>query len=99
TIFSRDWSSDVCSSDLWVNKYIIVNLFHLLEKVFSSYGVIIILIVFIIKLFLLPLTYKSYVGMAKMRVIKPEIDELKEKYGDDRSEERREGKERRCRRA
>src|SRR5690606_8479138 len=83
TIFSRDWSSDVCSSDLWVNKYIIVNLFHLLEKVFSSYGVIIILIVFIIKLFLLPLTYKSYVGMAKMRVIKPAIDELKEKYGDD----------------
>jgi YidC/Oxa1 family membrane protein insertase len=67
----------------WVNKYIIVNLFHLLENFFSNYGVIIILIVFIIKLFLLPLTYKSYIGMAKMRVIKPEIDELKEKYGDD----------------
>lgn len=67
----------------WVNKYIIVNLFHFLEKFFSNYGVIIILIVFIIKLFLLPLTYKSYIGMAKMRVIKPEIDELKEKYGDD----------------
>lgn len=67
----------------WVNKYIIVNLFHLLEKAFSNYGVIIILIVFIIKLFLLPLTYKSYIGMGKMRVIKPEIDELKEKYADD----------------
>jgi YidC/Oxa1 family membrane protein insertase len=69
----------------WVNKYIIVNLFHFLEKFFSNYGVIIILIVFIIKLFLLPLTYKSYIGMAKMRVIKPEIDELKEKYADDPS--------------
>src|SRR5690554_6640243 len=67
----------------WVNKYIIVNLFHFLENFFSNYGVIIILIVFIIKLFLLPLTYKSYIGMAKMRVIKPEIDELKEKYADD----------------
>lgn len=67
----------------WVNKYIIVNLFHFLEKFFDNYGVIIILIVFIIKLFLLPLTYKSYMGMAKMRVIKPEIDELKEKYGED----------------
>lgn len=67
----------------WVNKYIIVNLFHFLEDYFDNYGVIIILIVFIIKLFLLPLTYKSYIGMAKMRVIKPEIDELKEKYGDD----------------
>ncbi|GEO22456.1 membrane protein insertase YidC [Cyclobacterium qasimii] len=69
----------------WVNKYIIVNLFHWLENFFSNYGVIIILIVFIIKLFLLPLTYKSYIGMAKMRVIKPEIDELKEKYGEDQT--------------
>lgn len=69
----------------WVNKYIIVNLFHWLEDFFDNYGVIIILIVFIIKLFLLPLTYKSYIGMAKMRVIKPEIDELKEKYGDDQT--------------
>ncbi|MHA7129978.1 membrane protein insertase YidC [Algoriphagus namhaensis] len=67
----------------WVNKYIIVNLFAFLEKFFSNYGVIIILIVLIIKLALFPLTYKSYIGMAKMRVIKPEIDELKEKYGDD----------------
>jgi YidC/Oxa1 family membrane protein insertase len=67
----------------WVNKYIIVNLFVFLEKFFSNYGVIIIIIVFLIKLALFPLTYKSYIGMAKMRVIKPEIDELKEKYGDD----------------
>jgi YidC/Oxa1 family membrane protein insertase len=67
----------------WVNKYIIVNLFAFLEKYFSNYGVIIILIVLIIKLALSPLTYKSYIGMAKMRVIKPEIDELKEKYGED----------------
>ena len=67
----------------WVNKYIIVNLFHFLENYSNNYGIIIILIVFIIKLFLLPLTYKSYIGMAKMRVIKPEIDELKEKYSED----------------
>ncbi len=67
----------------WVNKYIIVNLFAFLENFFSNYGVIIIIIVFLIKLALFPLTYKSYIGMAKMRVIKPEIDELKEKYGED----------------
>uniref|UniRef100_UPI004048B4C5 membrane protein insertase YidC n=1 Tax=Algoriphagus sp. TaxID=1872435 RepID=UPI004048B4C5 len=67
----------------WVNKYIVVHLFEFLEKYFSSYGIIIILIVLLIKLALSPLTYKSYIGMAKMRVIKPEIDELKEKYGDD----------------
>lgn len=69
----------------WVNKYIIVNLFAFLEKFFTNYGVIIIIIVFLIKLALFPLTYKSYIGMAKMRVIKPEIDELKEKYGEDAS--------------
>jgi YidC/Oxa1 family membrane protein insertase len=67
----------------WVNKYIVVHLFEFMEKYFDSYGIIIILIVLIIKLALSPLTYKSYIGMAKMRVIKPEIDELKEKYGDD----------------
>ncbi|GMQ29415.1 membrane protein insertase YidC [Algoriphagus confluentis] len=67
----------------WVNKYIVVHLFEFMEKYFSNYGIIIILIVLIIKLALSPLTYKSYIGMAKMRVIKPEIDELKEKYGDD----------------
>ncbi|WP_194777784.1 membrane protein insertase YidC [Pararhodonellum marinum] len=74
----------------WVNKYIIVNLFQFLEKYFTNYGVIIILIVFIIKLFLFPLTYKSYVGMAKMRLIKPEIDELKEKYKDDPTKQQQE---------
>ncbi|GAA0881032.1 membrane protein insertase YidC [Algoriphagus jejuensis] len=67
----------------WVNKYIVVHLFQFLEKYFNNYGIIIILIVLMIKLALSPLTYKSYIGMAKMRVIKPEIDELKEKYGDD----------------
>ena len=67
----------------WVNKYIVVHLFEFLEKYVNSYGIIIILIVLLIKLALSPLTYKSYIGMAKMRVIKPEIDELKEKFGDD----------------
>jgi YidC/Oxa1 family membrane protein insertase len=74
----------------WVNKYIIVNLFQWLEKYISNYGIIIILIVFIIKLALFPLTYKSYIGMAKMRVIKPEIDELKEKYKDDPTKQQQE---------
>lgn len=67
----------------WVNKWIVVHLFEFLENYFSNYGIIIIIIVLLIKLALMPLTYKSYIGMAKMRVIKPEIDELKEKYGDD----------------
>lgn len=74
----------------WVNKYIIVELFQFLEQYFTNYGIIIILIVLIIKIFLFPLTYKSYVGMAKMRVIKPEIDELKEQYKDDPTKQQQE---------
>ncbi len=68
-----------------VSKYVIIPLFSLLEGVFSNYGVIIILIVLIIKTFLLPLTYKSYLAMAKTRVlneyIQPELEKFKAENG------------------
>jgi YidC/Oxa1 family membrane protein insertase len=67
---------------LWVNKYVIAPLFGLLESITSNYGIIIIIMVFIIKLLLAPLSYSSYLGMAKMRLLKPELDLIKEKYGD-----------------
>ena len=66
----------------WVNKYIIVNLFGWLEQYIASYGLIILIIVFAVKGALFPLTRKSYLSMAKMKVLKPELDELKEKYSD-----------------
>jgi YidC/Oxa1 family membrane protein insertase len=66
-----------------INKWLIIPVFHFLEKFISNYGIIIFLLVLFIKLLLFPLTYKSYMGMAKMRVLKPQIDELKEKHGDD----------------
>ncbi len=66
-----------------INEYILVPLFNLLEKVFSNYGFLIICLVLIVKTLLTPLTYKSYVSMAKMRVLAPELAELKEKNGDD----------------
>ena len=49
----------------------------------SSFGIIILMLTLIIKFGLLPLVYKSYLSTAKMRVIKPEIDELKDKFGKD----------------
>lgn len=67
----------------WVNKYILIELMAVLEKFVPSYGVIIIIMVFLIKLVLFPLTRKSYLSMAKMKAMKPELDELKEKIGDD----------------
>jgi YidC/Oxa1 family membrane protein insertase len=66
-----------------VNKYIIINVFYILEKYISSYGWIIIILVLLIKLALSPLSYKSYVSMAKTKVLKPQLDEIKEKHGGD----------------
>jgi len=67
----------------WINKFVIFPVFHFLTGIISNYGVIIIVLVFLLKLVLAPLSYKSYLSMAKMRVLKPELDEIKEKYGDD----------------
>ena len=66
-----------------VNKWIIIPIFNFLKQYISNFGIVIIILVFIIKLGLSPLSYKSYMSMAKMKVMKPELDELKEKIGDD----------------
>ncbi|PWK26835.1 YidC/Oxa1 family membrane protein insertase [Arcicella aurantiaca] len=66
-----------------ITRYIFVPLFNILETVFSNYGLLIIALVLIIKFALLPLTYKSYVSMAKMRILQPELNAIKEKIGDD----------------
>ncbi len=63
----------------WVNKFVIFPVFHFLTGFISNYGVIIILLVLLLKLVLAPLSYRSYLSMAKMRVLKPELDEIKEK--------------------
>ena len=66
-----------------ITKYIFVPLFGFLESLFTNYGLLIIVLVLIIKTALLPLTYKSYVSMAKTRILAPEIAAIKEKIGDD----------------
>lgn len=64
----------------WINQYVIIPIFDWLSKYMGNYGIIILLLTLIIKIGLLPLTYRSYVSMAKMRVLKPQIDELNAKY-------------------
>ncbi|HEY5690714.1 MAG TPA: membrane protein insertase YidC [Cyclobacteriaceae bacterium] len=68
---------------VWVNQFLIIPIFKFLEQYISNYGIIIMILVLIVKLILSPLSYKSYLGMAKMKLLKPEQDLLKEKYGDD----------------
>lgn len=67
----------------YINTWIIIPIFNFLSGIFSNYGIIILLLTFIIRLLMSPFTYKSYVSSAKMKALKPEIDELKAKYGDD----------------
>ena len=67
----------------WIAKYVISPIFHFMEGFIGNYGLIIVLLVLLVKTVLFPLSYKSYVSMAKMKVLKPELDEIKEKYGDD----------------
>lgn len=67
----------------WINKFVIFPVFHFLTGIISNYGLIIVILVLLLKLVLFPLSYRSYLSMAKMRVLKPELDEIKEKHGDD----------------
>ena len=60
----------------WVNKFAIIPMFNLFNRFMSNFGLIILLMTVVIKLVLSPLTYKSYISSAKMRVLKPEIDEI-----------------------
>ncbi|MGE0020500.1 MAG: membrane protein insertase YidC [Draconibacterium sp.] len=67
-----------------VNKYLIIPVFNFLRNYIDNFGIIILLLTIIIKLILFPFTFKSYVSQAKMRVLKPEIDELNQKFGADK---------------
>ena len=67
----------------WVNRFVVIPVFNFLNQYISSFGLIILLLTLIIKAGLLPLVYKSHISTAKMRILKPEMDELKEKHGKD----------------
>jgi YidC/Oxa1 family membrane protein insertase len=64
----------------WVNRYIIIPLFDILNGFIGNYGIIILVLTIIIKIVLFPLTFKSYMSTAKMKVLKPEIDEINKKF-------------------
>lgn len=66
----------------WVNKWVVIPIFDWLETTGLSYGIIILILTVVIKLALSPLTFKNYMSSAKMRVIKPEVDEINEKFKD-----------------
>lgn len=66
----------------WINKYVVINIFNTFEAWGWGYGMIIFMMALLIKIALFPFTYKSYSSMAKMRVLKPQVDAINEKHED-----------------
>ena len=72
----------------WVNRFAIIPMFNFFSRFMTNFGLIILLMTIAIKLVLFPLTYKSYISSAKMRVLKPEIDEIHAKIPAEKTAER-----------
>ena len=64
----------------WVNRWLVIPTFDFLRHFIGNFGIIILILAVLIKLLVFPLTYKSYISTAKMRVIKPQVDALAQKY-------------------
>ncbi len=71
-----------------INQFVIIPIFNLLDNFIGNYGLIILILTIIIKLVLFPLTFKSYQSQAKMRVLKPQIDEINERIPKEKAMER-----------
>ncbi|MFT4061556.1 MAG: membrane protein insertase YidC [Edaphocola sp.] len=70
----------------YISKWMIIPIFDFLSRFISSFGLIIICLTVIIRLLTSFFTYKSYLSTAKMRVLKPELDALRAKYGDNQQQ-------------
>ncbi|MGM0390722.1 MAG: membrane protein insertase YidC [Bacteroidota bacterium] len=66
----------------WINKFIFIPFFAFLATFLPNYGLAIIVLTIVVRIVLSPVTYKSYLAQAKMKVLRPEINELNEKYKD-----------------
>ena len=72
----------------WVNQIFTIPMFDFLGSFLSNYGLIILIMTIVLKLIIFPLTYKSYLSTAKMRVLKPQIEEINKRIPEDRPTER-----------
>ena len=66
----------------WINRYIFIPVFGLISSIGIGYGMAIILFTILVRIVMSPVTYKSYLSQAKMKVLRPEIMELNEKFKD-----------------
>jgi YidC/Oxa1 family membrane protein insertase len=64
----------------WINAFVVIPIFNWLSKYFVNFGIIILFLTLIIKVALFPLTYRSFKSQAVMRLLKPQVDEINERY-------------------
>jgi YidC/Oxa1 family membrane protein insertase len=67
----------------WVNRFLVIPIFNFLNGFNLNFGLIILILTVIIRILLLPLTYTSFLSQAKMKVLKPEVDEINAKFPDE----------------
>jgi YidC/Oxa1 family membrane protein insertase len=70
----------------YINRWIIIPVFDFFTKFTNNYGIVILLLTLFIRLLISPLTYSSYLSGAKMKVLRPEIEQLRAKYGNDQQQ-------------
>ena len=66
----------------WINKYIFIPLFNFISS-FMPFGISIIIMTIIVRLAMSPVTYRSYVSQVKMKILRPEIEEINKKFSKD----------------
>jgi len=64
----------------WINRYAVIPVFDFLSKFALNYGIIILILTLLLKIVLFPIAYKTYTSSAKMRVLKPDVDEIGNKF-------------------
>jgi YidC/Oxa1 family membrane protein insertase len=64
----------------WINRFAVLPVFNFLEGFNLNYGIIILILTILLKIVLFPIAYKTYLSSAKMRLLKPEIDEIGTKF-------------------
>jgi YidC/Oxa1 family membrane protein insertase len=78
------YGSGILAFIKYINRYILLPVFDFIRSFVSNMGIVILLLTLFIRLLTSPILYKSYVSGAKMKALKPEVDKLKAKFGDDK---------------